>query len=172
MLGKFEEAFIKTLDDHWLKEHGNARWRHEGSEKEYLFLIPSPLISTINQSNWVNAANKTAEGVIQIEALEGEDSYQAAVSAAITPIFDYAIKNICGEYHGKTNTSGWRVLTPIISTLVAPKDTADFEQMRIFYKAHGDETETRQNYKLAKKLITGRWFSKGSLPSAGPYLDV
>ena len=170
VLVMFEEAFLEVLNEHWLKGHGYAKWRVGRDEKKFEFLLSKNLISSIQKSRWSNAAIRTEQGVDQVQALGGNDKYEEAVNNAIPMLFELALKNICGEYHKQTNTSGWRVLTPVLVTKAAQEGTTNFVTSHLFYKSDGTKDETHKDLKLAKKLITGRWFHKPALPSAGPYL--
>jgi len=171
VLTAFENAFLQTLENRRLERHGYTKWRYGGGvEKEFAFLLCEPLIHEINQTDWVEAASRTAEGVAQIKAMGGEQAYRSIISAAIIPAFEYAIKNFRGIYHSANfGKGGWRLLTPVMKQAVAKENSTNFQPQQLFYFSNTTRGKTKADYKLAKKLITGTVRTHPSAPSAGPY---
>lgn len=170
VLAEFNDAFVEVLGRDSVLSHGFAEWQYRGEKREFEFLLADLLIADIATRDWPEVASQTKEGDDQVTALGGRENYQVVVSSSVTSMFDVAIKASCGKFFGDPVQFGWMVLTPVICAAVAPRDSTEFSEERIFYRSSGKEKDVEKDYSLAKKLITGTFFRTPSQPSKGPYL--
>jgi hypothetical protein len=172
LLVAFHESFLEALNARLYSSDGYARWVHGNREQEFKLLLRAPLVARIQQTNWVKAANQTADGVKQIQALGEPKEYQAAVSNSIGQVFDYTVSKYVGVLHQHSSSHCWRLLTEVIKTPAAPAGTTNFQDTEFLYWSTGTKEETADEYKLAKKLMTSGslWWKKSAPTSNGPFL--
>jgi hypothetical protein len=175
LLVAFHESFLGALDARNYSRDGYASWTQGNGEQKFKLLLREPLVARIQQTDWVKAANQTADGVKQIQALGGPNEYQAAISDASGQVFDYAVSKYVGEFRKSSSLgTGWRLLTEVIKAPAACARTTNFQDTEFLYWSTGTERETADEYKLAKKIMTSGslWWKKNTPTSSGPFLDA
>ncbi len=169
VLAEFERSFHDAFRYIPNTQDGYAKWRKDGSETTFDFLLRAPLVDSIAGSNWAKAARLTGDGTAQIAALGGAGAYNKAVAASIGSAFDFAVAKLVGQFVVGSGAYGWRFLTRVLSVKVAREGTSDFQPVQLFYWSRGKDAETKTAYKLAKSSMTSGVWRKPVPPSAGPY---
>ncbi|HLO15512.1 MAG TPA: hypothetical protein VK206_11830 [Anaerolineales bacterium] len=174
ILVAFQESFLAVLSArvHSVLD-GYTCLPDRDREQKFHLLLREPLVTRIQQTNWVAASSKTADGVDQIKAVGGLEEYQTAVSGVIGELFDYTASKYVGVFHA-TTTRGWRLLSGVIHASAAPEGTTQFKNTAFLYYSAGSEEDTANEYRLSKKLLTTGllWWKKLATPSAGPYITA
>ena len=172
VLAKFEDSFHSTFTSRPWADDGYAKWRQDGSETKFHFLLRAPLVDSIAKSDWAAAAKNTADGAAQVAALGGPSAYNKAIAASIGGVFDFAVAKLVGEFQSKSSEYGWRFLTKVMTVNAAQEGTTDFQPTQLLYCSYGKDAETKAEYKLAKSLMTtGLLWRKAVSPSAGPFIS-
>lgn len=173
ILVAFQESFVRTLTNRMYLSDGYARWPYGNSEGEIELLLRQPLVDSIEKTNWVKAAEETADGVKQIAALGGKADYQAAVSRTIGGVFNYAVSKYVGHLETTDKPDRfWMLLSEIINAPAALRGTERFEDSQFLYWCFGNKQDVKIKRKLSKAVLkTGSlWWKKYASPSVGPFL--
>jgi hypothetical protein len=173
LLVAFQESFVRTLTNSMFLSDGYARWPYRSTEGEIELLLRQPLVASIQKTDWVEAAQRTADGLKQIAALGGKTEYQAAVSRTIGGVLNYTVSKYVGHLQTTDKPDRfWMLLSEVIKAPAAPKGTETFADTEFLYWCFGDKQDVKTKHKLSKEvLMTGSlWWKKYASPSVGPFL--